>query len=175
MTIKLGYANVKIYECDNPLCPRPERFAAAPSSSRGTFPCRRIDCDGQMHLVRHISFVDCPGHEILMQTMLNGAAVMDAAMLVVAADRPCPEPQTLYVPNDVDNYFARSERLTEFFCARFLESILPRSDSWAARKCLSFRTRSILSIKFERLRATRRFKASLQRVWDRERVLQRYQ
>lgn len=95
MTIKLGYANVKIYECDNPLCPRPERFAAAPSSVRGSFPCRRIDCGGSMRLVRHISFVDCPGHEVLMQTMLNGAAVMDAAMLVVAADRPCPEPQTL--------------------------------------------------------------------------------
>ena len=31
-------------------------------------------------LVRHVSFVDCPGHDILMATMLNGAAVMDAAL-----------------------------------------------------------------------------------------------
>jgi translation initiation factor 2 subunit 3 len=98
MTIKLGYANVKIYECDSPDCPRPERFEAAPSDTRGTFHCARFGCDGTMHLVRHISIVDCPGHEVLMQTMLNGAAVMDSAMLVVAADRPCPEPQTLYVP-----------------------------------------------------------------------------
>ena len=32
---------------------------------------------------RHVSFVDCPGHDILMATMLNGAAVMDAALLLV--------------------------------------------------------------------------------------------
>ena len=48
----------------------------------------------RMQLVRHISFVDCPGHDILMATMLNGAAVMDAAMLLIAANEPCPQPQT---------------------------------------------------------------------------------
>ena len=47
-----------------------------------------------MHLKRHISFVDCPGHDILMATMLNGAAVMDGAMLLVAANESCPQPQT---------------------------------------------------------------------------------
>jgi translation initiation factor 2 subunit 3 len=36
-----------------------------------------------MELQRHISFVDCPGHDILMATMLNGAAVMDAALLLI--------------------------------------------------------------------------------------------
>ena len=30
-----------------------------------------------------MSFVDCPGHDILMATMLNGAAVMDAALLLI--------------------------------------------------------------------------------------------
>ena len=34
---------------------------------------------------RHVSFVDCPGHDILMATMLNGAAVMDAALLLIGA------------------------------------------------------------------------------------------
>jgi translation elongation factor EF-1alpha len=34
--------------------------------------------------LRHVSFVDCPGHDILMATMLNGAAVMDAALLLIA-------------------------------------------------------------------------------------------
>ena len=47
-----------------------------------------------MKLVRHVSFVDCPGHDILMATMLNGAAVMDAALLLVAANETCPQPQT---------------------------------------------------------------------------------
>merc|ERR1719343_1960234 len=45
-------------------------------------------------LVRHVSFVDCPGHDILMATMLNGAAVMDAALLLVAGNESCPQPQT---------------------------------------------------------------------------------
>ena len=45
-------------------------------------------------LVRHVSFVDCPGHDILMATMLNGAAVMDAALLLIAGNEPCPQPQT---------------------------------------------------------------------------------
>ena len=47
-----------------------------------------------MKLVRHVSFVDCPGHDILMATMLNGAAVMDAALLLIAANETCPQPQT---------------------------------------------------------------------------------
>ena len=34
-----------------------------------------------------------PGHDILMATMLNGAAVMDAALLLVAGNEPCPQPQ----------------------------------------------------------------------------------
>lgn len=47
-----------------------------------------------MKLLRHVSFVDCPGHDILMATMLNGAAVMDAALLLIAGNEPCPQPQT---------------------------------------------------------------------------------
>lgn len=45
-------------------------------------------------LQRHVSFVDCPGHDILMATMLNGAAVMDAALLLIAGNESCPQPQT---------------------------------------------------------------------------------
>ena len=45
-------------------------------------------------LRRHVSFVGCPGHDILMATMLNGAAVMDAALLLVAGNETCPQPQT---------------------------------------------------------------------------------
>jgi translation elongation factor EF-G len=39
---------------------------------------------------RHISFVDCPGHDILMSTMLTGAAVMDCAILLIAGNMSCP-------------------------------------------------------------------------------------
>lgn len=51
-------------------------------------------CGAAMELVRHVSFVDCPGHDILMATMLNGAAVMDGALLLIAANETCPQPQT---------------------------------------------------------------------------------
>ena len=50
--------------------------------------------DKKMTLVRHVSFVDCPGHDILMATMLNGAAVMDGALLLIAGNESCPQPQT---------------------------------------------------------------------------------
>jgi len=79
----LGYANAKIYECENPKCPRPGRFISGGSSKDDSFPCMRPVCSGRFQLVRHVSFVDCPGHDILMATMLNGAAVMDAALLLI--------------------------------------------------------------------------------------------
>ncbi|MBI5389030.1 translation initiation factor IF-2 subunit gamma [Candidatus Woesearchaeota archaeon] len=45
-------------------------------------------------LLRRISFVDAPGHESLMATMLSGATIMDCALLLVAANETCPQPQT---------------------------------------------------------------------------------
>ena len=95
ITIKLGYANAKIYKAADPGVPRPRCYRAYGSSKEDSPPC---DVPGfehtRMDLVRHVSFVDCPGHDILMATMLNGAAVMDGALLLVAANEPCPQPQT---------------------------------------------------------------------------------
>uniref|UniRef100_A0A7S3AM82 protein-synthesizing GTPase n=1 Tax=Haptolina ericina TaxID=156174 RepID=A0A7S3AM82_9EUKA len=90
ITIKLGYANAKIYQCKDPECPRPGNFL-----TRGS-PTEDVVKQGKWsyELVRHVSFVDCPGHDILMATMLNGAAVMDAALLLIAGNEPCPQPQT---------------------------------------------------------------------------------
>jgi translation initiation factor 2 subunit 3 len=42
---------------------------------------------------RYVSFVDAPGHEMLMATMLSGAAMLDAALLVIAANEGI-KPQT---------------------------------------------------------------------------------
>uniref|UniRef100_A0A0V0G300 protein-synthesizing GTPase n=3 Tax=Triatominae TaxID=70999 RepID=A0A0V0G300_TRIDM len=94
ITIKLGYANAKIYKCDHPKCPRPGCYTSGGSSKDDTLPCARLSCPGYFQLVRHVSFVDCPGHDILMATMLNGAAVMDAALLLIAGNESCPQPQT---------------------------------------------------------------------------------
>ncbi|KAJ7772506.1 hypothetical protein B0H14DRAFT_2966287 [Mycena olivaceomarginata] len=94
ITIKLGYANAKIYKCENKACPRPGCYRSYPSHKEESPPCERPGCNSRMKLVRHVSFVDCPGHDILMATMLNGAAVMDAALLLVAGNETCPQPQT---------------------------------------------------------------------------------
>mmetsp|Transcript_15783 Transcript_15783/g.28080 ORF Transcript_15783/g.28080 Transcript_15783/m.28080 type:complete len:474 (+) Transcript_15783:78-1499(+) len=90
ITIKLGYANAKIYENVSPDAPKPGHFISQKSNHPDTY----TDEKGTWELRRHISFVDCPGHDILMATMLNGAAVMDAALLLVAGNESCPQPQT---------------------------------------------------------------------------------
>lgn len=41
-----------------------------------------------------MSFVDAPGHETLMATMLSGASIMDGAVLVVSATETVPQAQT---------------------------------------------------------------------------------
>ncbi|KAJ3056793.1 hypothetical protein HK097_004057 [Rhizophlyctis rosea] len=94
ITIKLGYANAKIFKCDNEACPRPGCYRSYRSDKEEGFACERLGCMGKMRLQRHVSFVDCPGHDILMATMLNGAAVMDAALLLIAGNESCPQPQT---------------------------------------------------------------------------------
>ncbi|XP_044360541.1 eukaryotic translation initiation factor 2 subunit 3, X-linked [Triticum aestivum] len=95
ITIKLGYANAKIYKCEDDRCPRPMCYKAYGSGKEDTPVC---DVPGfentRMKLLRHVSFVDCPGHDILMATMLNGAAIMDGALLLIAANESCPQPQT---------------------------------------------------------------------------------
>ena len=82
ITIKLGYADMPIYKC--PKCEPPKNYTIKPY----------CDCNSEAQFVRAISFVDAPGHEALMATMLSGAAIMDGAILVIAADEPCPQPQT---------------------------------------------------------------------------------
>jgi len=91
ITIKLGYANAKIYKCDDPEVERPSCYTSFGSSTPDSVPHPE---KGNWRLVRHVSFVDCPGHDILMATMLNGAAVMDAALLLIAGNESCPQPQT---------------------------------------------------------------------------------
>jgi translation initiation factor 2 subunit 3 len=90
ITYNLGYANAKLYKC--PKCKPPESYKSYGSSKEDSPKCEV--CGSTLELLRHISFVDCPGHDILMATMLNGAAVMDAALLLIAANVPCPQTQT---------------------------------------------------------------------------------
>jgi len=83
ITIKLGYADAPIFKCPN--CEAPQCYSSDPKCPK---------CGSQGKFVRAISFVDAPGHEALMATMLSGATVMDGAMLIIAANERCPQPQT---------------------------------------------------------------------------------
>ncbi len=95
ITIKLGYANAKIYKVDDPNCPEPDCYKSFPSDREVSPKCELPGFEkARYKLVRHVSFVDCPGHDILMSTMLSGAAVMDAALLLIAGNESCPQPQT---------------------------------------------------------------------------------
>jgi translation initiation factor 2 subunit 3 len=83
ITIRVGYADAAFYRC--PSCPSPDRYS----------PYQKCpNCGSETSLLRVVSFVDCPGHESLMANMLSGAAVMDGALLVIAANENVPQPQT---------------------------------------------------------------------------------
>lgn len=80
ITIKLGYADATIYKCEkcdcywmNEKCPQ---------------------CSEKCEPTRTVSFVDAPGHETLMATVLTGANLMDGILFVIAASEKCPQPQT---------------------------------------------------------------------------------
>jgi len=83
ISIRLGYADIVLMKC--PDCPEPDCFTTKKVCEK---------CGAKTEVIRAISFVDSPGHETLMATMLSGAALMDGALLVIGANENCPQPQT---------------------------------------------------------------------------------
>ncbi|MCS7119451.1 MAG: translation initiation factor IF-2 subunit gamma [Archaeoglobaceae archaeon] len=83
ISIKLGYADTTFRKC--PDCKGIEAY-----TTEDTCSIHGIETE----ILRTVSFVDSPGHEMLMATMLSGAALMDGAILVIAANEKCPRPQT---------------------------------------------------------------------------------
>ncbi len=83
ISIRLGYADITFRKCLT--CPAPQCYTT-------TLVCEH--CSEETQKLRKVSFVDSPGHETLMATMLSGAAIMDGAILVIAANEFCPQPQT---------------------------------------------------------------------------------
>jgi translation initiation factor 2 subunit 3 len=78
ITIRLGYADVTIRQCPD-----------------GTYTVEETCSDGtDADIQRTVSLVDAPGHETLMANVLSGAAIMDGALLMVAANEDVPQPQT---------------------------------------------------------------------------------
>ena len=83
ITIRLGYADVVFRKC--PKCGELHSYTTNEICSK---------CGTSTKSLRKVSFVDAPGHESLMATMLSGATIMDCALLLVAANEECPQPQT---------------------------------------------------------------------------------
>ena len=81
ISIKLGYADTAFYKTKD------GTFYASGKNPNG-----KKDVDNELQRV--VSFVDAPGHETLMAIMITGASIMDGAMLMVAANEKCPQPQT---------------------------------------------------------------------------------
>lgn len=83
ISIRLGYADTEFRKC--PKCPEPEAYTIEKTCPK---------CGKPSEFLRRVSFVDCPGHEVLMATLLSGATLMNGAILLVAANSKCPQPQT---------------------------------------------------------------------------------
>jgi translation initiation factor 2 subunit 3 len=75
ITIRLGYADSIFYKEGSVYTTTPKDISKAT-------------------VLRKVSFVDAPGHESLMATMLSGATIMDGALLLISASETCPQPQT---------------------------------------------------------------------------------
>ncbi|MFC7224251.1 translation initiation factor IF-2 subunit gamma [Halalkalicoccus sp. GCM10025322] len=82
ISIRLGYADATLRRC--PGIEEPECYTIEETCPDGS----------ESEVLRTVSFVDAPGHETLMATMLSGASIMDGAVLVVSATEDVPQPQT---------------------------------------------------------------------------------
>ncbi|GAB6880040.1 translation initiation factor IF-2 subunit gamma [Halorubrum gandharaense] len=82
ISIRLGYADATFRRC--PGVDEPECYTTKTECPDGS----------ESERLRTVSFVDAPGHETLMATMLSGASIMDGAVLVVSATEDVPQAQT---------------------------------------------------------------------------------
>ncbi|REA02259.1 translation initiation factor IF-2 subunit gamma [Haloferax sp. Atlit-6N] len=82
ISIRLGYADATFRQI--PGVDAPECYTVEEKTEDGE----------ETEVRRTVSFVDAPGHETLMATMLSGAAIMDGAILLVSATEDVPQAQT---------------------------------------------------------------------------------
>ena len=83
ITIRVGYSDAAFYKC--PDCEPPANYSTS---------MKCPNCEKEGELSRVVSFVDSPGHESLMANMLSGSALMDGAILLVAANEKVPQAQS---------------------------------------------------------------------------------
>jgi len=80
ITIKIGYADATFYKSKDGTAYATETEALKEKD--------------KWEISRHVSFLDAPGHETLMTTTIAASSIIDGAVLVIAANEECPQPQT---------------------------------------------------------------------------------
>jgi len=90
-TIKLGYANCLMWKCNcGEVMTTGQNVKKIECSGNGSSGCSK-----EMTLKHKISFVDAPGHHSYVHTMVKGATVVDAALLVTDIRREAMQTQTM--------------------------------------------------------------------------------
>lgn len=80
ISIRLGYADANINYCGK--C---KEYTTSEKCGK---------CGGKAEFKRRVSFLDAPGHETLMTTVISASSIMDGALLLISASEECPQPQT---------------------------------------------------------------------------------
>lgn len=80
ISIRMGYADATAYYCEK--------------CSAYSFNQKCKTCGSAGKIIRRISFLDAPGHETLMTTAISASTLIDGALFLIAANEPCPQPQT---------------------------------------------------------------------------------
>jgi len=75
-TLNIGYTNIEVSKCS---CNEEQVYKLNNGCS-----CPK----------KKASIVDCPGHNVLLSTMISGVSIMDSCIVVTAANEVCPQPQT---------------------------------------------------------------------------------
>ena len=80
ITIKIGYADATFYKNEDG-----SEYATQAEAEKDK---------AKWKVSRSVSFLDAPGHETLMTTTIAASSIIDGAILVIAANETCPQPQT---------------------------------------------------------------------------------
>jgi len=88
ITINAGYANIKCWKCLN--CDN--KYSS--NEYRMEYECE--DCNINCIMTNHLSFIDCPGHQELITTMLSNITLMNGAIIVISVvDSLIKKPQLM--------------------------------------------------------------------------------
>jgi len=90
ITIKAGYANIKLWKCNE--CINDNFY----STKESLLEYKCLNCNNNCIINNHISFVDCPGHQELIETMMSSISLMKGAIVIISVVEPLKQkPQLL--------------------------------------------------------------------------------